>query len=155
MCNSQATAESAQPRDIMDWLLAILQVVNEGGKLAPEKAITKGLQELVNTYGAERFWEGVKQLSLMFGVADAPGIEALFQSHPDLPEFLKIDQEAHKALDHWFEQHSEFVTGFHKIASSIFRLTPIVERQVQPLPDTSGDLDSLLDFLFHDKERAQ
>lgn len=155
LSNSQATVESVPSSGIMRWLLAILQVVNASGKLAPEKAIMKALQELINTYGAEKVWEGIKQLSLMFGIADASSIEALFNSHPDLPELLKTDHEARKALDGWFEQHSPLVTRFHKISSAMLRLNPVVEWQTQPLPDTGEDLKPLMDFLFHEKERAQ
>ena len=113
---------NAQPSDIIHWLLQILQVVNTGGKLAPEKAISKLLNKLINTYGHERVWEGVKQLSLTFRVGDALRVEALFHAHPDLPELLKTDHEAHKALNGWFETHPADVTRFHKISSTVLML---------------------------------
>jgi hypothetical protein len=155
LSNEQATAGAVEPTGIVDWLLAILQVVNAGGKLAPEKAVTKALHGLINTYGAERVWEGIKQLSLTFRIADVSSAEALFHNHPDLPELLKRDQEARKALNGWFAQHSALVTRFHKISSGMLRLSPVVEWRVEPLPDTGKDLRSLTDFLFHEKEGTQ
>ena len=155
MSDSQAKAESTQPIGIMRWLLAILQVVNAGGKLAPEKAIMKALQELVNTYGAEKVWEGVKHLSLMFGIAGASSTEALFNSHPDLPELLKTDREARKALNDWFEKHSALVRQFHKISLAVLRLSPAVEWEVEPSPDCGNDLTTVMGMLFQKKEATQ
>ena len=155
MSNSQVMAESTQPSSIMHWLIATLQVVNAGGKLAPEKAITKASLELINIYGAQRVWEEVKQLSLMFRIADISSTEALFHSHPDLPELLKTDHEACKALDEWFEQHSELATQFHKMSSAILRLSPVVEWKVESLPETGKDLNSIMDLLFHSTEGTQ
>jgi hypothetical protein len=155
MCNSQATVESAPSNGIMRWLLATLQVVNAGGKLAPEKAIMKALQELINTYGAEIVWEGIKQLSLMFGIADASRTEALCNSHPDLPELLKSDREARKALSGWFEEHSALVTQFHKNSLAVLRLSPAVEWEVKPSPDCGNDLRTVMDMLFRKKEATQ
>lgn len=148
MSNSHATVESAPSNGIMRWLLATLQIVNAGGKLAPEKAITKALQELINTYGAEKVWEGIKQLSLTFGIADASRTEALCNSHPDLPELLKSDREAHKALSDWFEEYSALVTQFHKISSAVLRLSPAIEWEVKPSPDCGNDLRTVMDMLF-------
>jgi hypothetical protein len=139
----------------MHWFLAMLKVVNAGGKLAPEKAITKALQELINTYGDERVWGKIKQLSLMFNIASASSAEALFNSHPDLPELLKTDYEARKSLNDWFEQHSALVTQFHKISLAMLRLSPAVEWEVKPSPDCGNDLRSVMDMLFRKKEATQ
>lgn len=148
MSNSQATVEPVLSNGIMRWLLAILHVVNAGGKLAPEKAIMKALKELINTYGAEKVWEGIKQLSLMFGIAGASSTEALFNSRPDLPEFLKTDREARKALNDWFEEHSALLTQFRKISLAVLRLSPAVEWEIKPSPDCGTDLRTVMDMLF-------
>jgi hypothetical protein len=139
----------------MRWLLAILQVVNAGGKLAPEKATMKAQQELINTYGAEKVWEGIKQLSLMFGIASASSTEALFNGRPDLPELLKTNPEARKALNDWFEEHSALVTQFHKISLAVLRLSPVVEWEVKPSSDCGTDLRTIVDMLFREKEATQ
>jgi len=136
----------------MRWLLAILQEVNAGGKLAPEKVIMKALEELINTYGAGKVWEEIKQLSLMFGIAGASSTEALFISRPDLPELLKTDREARKVLNDWFEEHSALVTRFHKISLAVLRLSPSVEWEVKPSPDCGTNLRTVMDTLFEKKE---
>lgn len=47
MLDKPQTSERECP-DIMPWFLAIAEVVNAGGKLAPQKAVQKLLQELVD-----------------------------------------------------------------------------------------------------------
>ena len=124
MSNSRVTVESTQPSGIMHWLIAMLQVVNAGGKLAPEKAITKALLELINTYGAERVWEGIKHVPETFGMVDALAGEALFQSHPDLPSILRNEERAKKALSQWFEDNSEKVHQAHQLLCGLGKLVP-------------------------------
>ncbi len=111
--------------DIMPWLLAIAKVVNTGGRLAPQKAFQKQLQELIDVYGSEKVWEGIKQLSLTFGLADALTIEALFQSHPDLPSLLRSEEEVKRTLNRWFEENSGRVDQARHLFHSLGRLMPI------------------------------
>lgn len=124
MSNSQVTAESTQSSSIMHWLLATLQVVNAGSKLAPEKAITKVLLELISIYGVEGVWERVKQLSLTFRIADASSTEALFHSHPNLPILLGNDEEYKRALSQWFEDNSARVDQMHRLFCGLGKLVP-------------------------------
>lgn len=124
LSNSEATSEATQPSGIMYWLLAILQVVNTSGKLAPQKAFQKLSQELVDSYGPLRVWEGIKQLSLTFGLADVLTVEALFQSHPDLPSILRNEERAKKALSKWFEDNSEKVYKAHQLFCGLGKLVP-------------------------------
>lgn len=126
MSSSEITTVSPQeqPHDIMHWLLAILEVVNTGGRLAPQKAIQKLLQELVDNYGSERVWEGIKQFSMTFGIADASGVEALFRSQPDLPSVLKTEEAAQTALSQWFEKNSAKVGQAHQLFYGLGKLVP-------------------------------
>jgi len=124
LSNTKTRAESTQPSGIIHWLLAILQVVNTGGRLAPQKAFQKQLQDLLDAYGSERVWEGIKQLSLTFGLADAPSVEALFQSHPDLPRLLRSEEEFNRALSQWFEKNSEKVHQVHQLLCGLGKLVP-------------------------------
>ena len=124
LSNSEATAESIQPSGIMHWLLAILQVVNTGGKLAPEKATLKALHDLINNYGTERVWEGIKHFSKTFGMADTLAVEVLFQSHPDLPSLLSNEEGAKKALSQWFEDNSARVDQARQLFYRLGKLVP-------------------------------
>ena len=110
--------------DIVSWLLAIAEVVNTGSRLAPQKAFQKQLQELIDIYGSERVWEGIKQLSLTFGLADALTVEALFQSHPDLPSLLRNKEEAKRALSQWFERNSARVGQARQLFYGLGKLVP-------------------------------
>jgi len=108
--------------DIMPWLLAIAEVVNAGGRLAPQKATQKQLQELVDTYGSDRVWGAIKQFSVSFGMADVSGVEVLFHSHPELPRLLKTEEAAQRALSQWFEENSARVEGFRHLFCRLGKL---------------------------------
>lgn len=125
MSYSQDTTDPSEKEcsDIMTWLLAILEIVNSGGRLAPQKAIQKQLQELVDTYGSNTVWEGIKQSSMTFGIGDAPYAEALFRSHPNLPSLLQTEETA-KKINQWFEQKSAIVRQAHQLFSGLGKLVP-------------------------------
>jgi len=109
---------------IMPWLLAITEVVNSGGRLAPQKVTRKLLKEWVDTYGPETCWQGIKHFSKTFGMADALAVEALFQKHPDLPILLRNEEEAKKALSQWFEKNSTIVSQAHQLSYGLGKLVP-------------------------------
>jgi len=125
LSNLQGTTDSSQERqgDIMHWLLAILQVVNAGGRLAPHKAIQKQVQELVDTYGSDRVWEAIKQFSTTFDMADASIVEVLFHRYPELPSVLK-SEEGQTALSQWFEQNLAIVSQTHQLFYGLAKLVP-------------------------------
>jgi hypothetical protein len=112
-----------QPCDIMHWLLAVLQIVNAGGRLAPQKAIEKLFRELVDNFGADRVWEGIKQFSMIFGISDPVGVEGLFQSYPNLSSFLK-SEEGQIALDQWFEKNSPTLRQAHQAFHELAKFVP-------------------------------
>ena len=126
MSRSQDATDSLEREclDIMIWLLAIAEVVNSGGRLAPEKATQKLLKEWLDTYGPETCWRGIKHFSKTFGMADALAVEALFQSHPDLPSLLRNEEGAKKALSQWFEDNSEKVHQAHQLLCGLGKLVP-------------------------------
>ena len=152
MTNSQMTAESAQPDDIMQWLIAISKVANADSRLTPNKATQKRLQELIETHGPENVWEGIKQFAIAIGMTNASFVEALFRSYPDLPELLKTEEAAHEALSQWFEQNSALVTRFHKVSTAALRASPVIEWQFESSPATAEDLRPILDLLFRKRE---
>lgn len=121
---STTNSPQEKHRDIMHWLLAILEVVNAGGRLAPQKAIQKQLQELVDTYGSDAVWQGIKQFSMIFSIANASGVEVLFHSHPDLPSLLKTEEAAQRALSRWFEENSAIVRQAHQLFYGLVKLVP-------------------------------
>ena len=126
MSHSQdATAPSEREcSDIMPWLLDIVEVVNSGGRLAPQKATQKLLKEWVDTYGAETCWRGIKHFSQTFGMADTLAVEALFQSHTDLPSLLRNEDEAKRALSQWFEDNSARVGQARQLFYGLGKLVP-------------------------------
>ena len=152
MPNSQALIESTQAGGIMHWLLAISNIVNADSKLAPNKAIQRRLQELIETYGADKVWEAVKQYSIAIGMSNAPFVEALFQSCPDLPELIKTVEATLEALNQWFEQNAAVVTRFHKVSTAALRASPVIEWQFESSPATAEDLRPILDLLFRKRE---
>ena len=85
MTNSQISTESAEPGGIISWLQEIAKTVNADNKLAPNKAIQKRIQNMIEVYGSERIWEGLKQLSTIFGMTDTSIVEALYENYPNLP----------------------------------------------------------------------
>jgi hypothetical protein len=152
MVNSQVTLESTQPDGIMQWLIAISKVVNVDSRLTPNKATQKRLQELIETYGPEKVWEGIKQFAIAIGMTNASFVEALFRSYPDLPELLKTEEAAHEALSQWFEQNSALVTRFHKVSTAALRASPVIEWQFESSPATAEDLKPILDLTFRKRE---
>ena len=100
--------------DVLSWLLAIVEVVNTGSRLAPQKAFQKQSQELIDVYGSVKVWEGIKNFSETFKIADIRTIETLFESYPDLPNILVNEEETKKALGQWFENNSEKVQQTHQ-----------------------------------------
>lgn len=108
---------------IMSWLLAIAEVLNSGGRLAPQKAIQKQLQELVDTYGSDAVWQVIKQFSMTLGIGDAPYAEAQFRSHPDLPNLLQTEESA-KKINHWFQEKSAIVSQAHQLLCGLSKLVP-------------------------------
>ena len=152
MTNSQVTVESTQPDGIMQWLIAISKVVNADSRLTPNEATQKRLQELIETYGKEEVWNGIKQFSIALGMTNASFVEELFRSYPDLPASLKAEESAHEALNRWFEQNSALVTRFHKVSTAALRANPVIEWQFDSLPATAEDLKPILDMIFHNRE---
>ncbi len=152
MPNSQALTESTQAGGIMHWLLSISNIVNADSRLAPNKAIQKRLQELIKTYGPDKVWDGIRQFSTALGLTNAPFVEALFQSCPDLPELIKTEKATLEALNQWFEQNAEDVTRFHRISSAMLRANPVVEWKVEPLSDANTDFKPIMDMLFRNTE---
>ena len=152
MTNSQVMLESTQPDGIMQWIIAISEVVNADSRLTPNKATQKRLQELIETYGQEKVWDGIKQYSMALGMANASFVEALFRSYPDLPDSLKTEEAAHEALNQWFEQNSAVVTRFHQVALAALRANPVIEWQFESPPATVEDLKPILDLIFHKRE---
>ena len=126
MSRSQDVTDSTEREcpDIMPWLLAIAEVVNSGGRLAPQKATQKLLKEWVDTYGPETCWRGIKHFSKTFGMADALAVEELFQSHPDFPSLLRNEEETKRALSQWFEKNSAIVSQAHQLFYGLGKLVP-------------------------------
>lgn len=125
MSHSQDTIASPDREypSIMSWLLAIAEVLNSGGRLAPQKAIQKQLQELVDTYGSDAVWQVIKQFSMTLGIGDAPYAEAQFRSHPDLPNLLQTEESA-KKINHWFQEKSAIVSQAHQLLCGLSKLVP-------------------------------
>jgi len=125
MSHSQDTIASPDREypSIMSWLLAIAEVLNSGGRLAPQKAIQKQLQELVDTYGSDAIWQMIKQFSMTLGIGDAPYAEAQFRSHPDLPNLLQTEESA-KKISHWFQEKSAIVSQAHQLLCGLGKLVP-------------------------------
>lgn len=108
---------------IMSWLLAIVEVLNSGGRLAPQKATQKLLEEWVDMYGSETCWQGIKHFSKTFGMADALGVEALFQSCLHLPNLLKTE-EGQRVLRQWFNDNSAKVDQACRLLHVLGKLVP-------------------------------
>lgn len=125
MSHPQVNTDSPRkhPQHILYWLLAIVDVVNAGGRLAPQRATHKLLKESVDACGAERVWEGIKQFSMTFGIGDPVGVEGLFRSWPDLPSLLKAE-EGQRALAQWFEKNSPTLCQAHQAFHGLVKLVP-------------------------------
>lgn len=155
MSNAQTMVEAKQPNDIMQWLIAVSNVVNADSKLSPNKAIQLRLQELIDTHGSDKVWEGMKQLSTIFGITNASFIEGLFHHCPALPELIKKDVSLRCALERWFEQNSDPVNRFQKVATASLRANPVIDWQFTSPPATDEDLKPILDIIFQKREDIQ
>ena len=152
MTNSQISTESAKPRDIISWLQEISKIVNADNKLAPNKAIQKRVQNMIEVHGAEKIWEGIKQLSRIFDITDTSIIEALYENYPDLPSLIKKDEVAYEALSRWCEQNTVLVTKFRETSTAVLRANPVIEWQVVSSPDTAESIKPIMDLLFRKTE---
>ena len=152
MSHAQATVESTQPSGIMQWLIAISKIVNADNKLAPNKAIQKRIQNMIEVHGAEKIWEGIKQLSRTFDITDTSIIEALYENYPDLPSLIKKDEVAYEALSRWCEQNTVLVTKFRETSTAVLRANPVIEWQVDSSPDTAESIKPIMDLLFRKTE---
>lgn len=126
MSHSQDATDPSEREcsDIMPWLLAIAEVVNSGGRLTPQKGTRKMLRDWVDTYGPETCWRGLKHFSKTFGMANAPDVEALFQSHPHLPNLLKTG-EGQRIVSQWFNDNSATVDQARRVFHALGKLVPI------------------------------
>lgn len=152
MTNSQVSTESAEPRGIISWLQEIAKTINADNKLAPNKAIQKRIQNMIEVYGAERIWEGIKQLSRIFDMTDTSIVEALFENYPDLPDLIKKEEVAHEALSRWCEQNTSLVTKFRETSTAALRANPVIEWQIDSSPDTTESIKPIMDLLFRKTE---
>jgi hypothetical protein len=155
MPNSQPLVDSIQPGDFMHWLLAILKKINADNRLAPDKAVQKRLQELIETYGPEKVWEAIKRYSMALGMPNASFMETLFQNYPELPDLFDTDNTLNEALNQWLDQNTEAVTRFRKTSSVMLRANPVIEWKVDPLSDVNKDFEPIMDMLFRNTEGTQ
>ena len=151
MTNSQISTE---PGGIISWLQEISKTVNADNKLAPNKAIQKRIQNMIEVYGAERIWEGIKQLSMVFDISDTSIVEALYDNYPDLPSLIKKEGVTREALSQWCEQNTSLVTKFRETSSAALRANPVIEWQVDSSPDTAESIKPIMDLLFRKTEGA-
>jgi hypothetical protein len=138
--------------DMMQWLFAMANKINETDKLAPNKAIQKRLQEMINIYGSTRLWEAIKQFSTTLGMNNASFMEDLFHKCPELPDLFETDKTLPPALNQWFEHHSVEVNRFHRVTSAILRANPAIEWEFDTSSDTDRDLTPIMDILFRNTE---
>ena len=148
----QVTTESAKPGDLISWLQEITKIVNADNKLAPNKAIQKRIQNMIELHGAERIWEGIKQLSRIFDMTNTSIVEALYENYPDLPDLIKKDEVAHEALSRWCEQNSVLVTKFRETSTAALKANPVIEWQINSSPDTTESIKPIMDLLFRKTE---
>lgn len=141
-----------QTGDIMQWIIAIVEKVNQDGKLAPNKAIQKRMQETLDIYGSDKVWEAVKHFSINLGSNKALLMEELFQKFPDFPNLFETDNTVLPALNQWFKYHSVEVNRFHRVASAILRANPAVEWEFDTSSDNDRDLTPIMDMLFRNTE---
>ncbi|BAZ97296.1 MAG: hypothetical protein AMXMBFR85_07920 [Dehalococcoides mccartyi] len=145
----------SQTGDIMHWILAIIEKVNQDGKLAPNKAVQLRMQETIGIYGSAKVWEAIKQFSINLGSNKALLMEELFQKYPDFPDLFDTDKTFPSALNQWFEHHSIEVNRFHRVASAILKANPAVEWEFDTSSDTDRDLTPIMDMLFRNTEAAK
>ena len=141
-----------QTGDIMKWILAIVEKVNQDSKLAPNKAIQKRMQETIDIYGSAKVWEAIKQFSINIGSNKAMLMEELFHKCPNFPDLFETDKTIPPALNQWFEHHSVEVNRFQRVTSAMLRANPAVEWEFDTSPDTDRDLTPIMDMLFRNTE---
>ncbi|AHB13495.1 hypothetical protein [Dehalococcoides mccartyi] len=144
-----------QTGDIMRWILAIVEKVNQDGKLAPKKAVQLRIQETTDIYGSTKVWEAIKQFSTNLGSNKALLMEELFHKCPDFPDLFETDKTVLPALTKWFEHHSVEVNRFHRVASAILKANPAIEWEFDTSSDTDRDLTPIMDMLFRNTEAAK
>ncbi len=144
-----------QTGDIMQWILAIVEKVNQDGKLAPNKAVQLRMQETIDIFGSAKVWEAIKQYSINLGSNKALLMEDLFQKCPDFPNLFDKDKTFPSALNQWFEHHSVEVNRFHRVASAILRANPAVEWEFDTSSDNDRDLTPIMDILFRNTEASK
>lgn len=110
---------------------------------------------MIEVCGAERIWETIKQLSLSFNMADTSIIEAMYENLPDLPDLIKKEDIASKALSRWCEQNSGLITKFRKTSTAALKANPVIEWQVDSSPETETNIEPIMDFLFRRREGTQ
>ena len=110
------------------------------------------IQNMIEVYGSERIWEGLKQLSTIFGMTDTSIVEALYENYPNLPGLIKKEEVAHEALSQWYEQNTVLVTKFRETSTAVLRANPVIERQVDSSPDTAESIKPIMDLLFRKTE---
>ena len=152
MTNLQVTTESAKPGDLISWLQEISKIVNADNKLAPNKAIQKRIQNMIELHGTERIWEGIKQLSRIFDMTNTSIVEALYENYPELPDLIKKEEVLKEAFDHWCEQNSGLITKFREASTAALRANPVIERHVDSSPEMDTNIEPIMDFLFRKKE---
>jgi hypothetical protein len=141
-----------QTGDIMKWILAIVEKVNQDSKLASNKAIQKRMQEIIDIYGSTKVWEAIKQFSINLGSNKALLMEELFHKYPDFPDLFETDKTVPPALNQWFEHHSVEVNRFHRVTSAMLKANPAVEWEFDTSPDADRDLTPIMDMLFRNTE---
>ncbi len=146
------TQSRDQTGDIMQWILAIVEKVNQDSKLAPNKAIQKRMQETIDIYGSTKVWEAIKQFSINLGTNNALFMEDLFHKCPDFPDLFETDKTLPPALNQWFEHHSVEVNRFYRVTSAILRANPAIEWEFDKSSDTDRDLTPIMDMLFRNTE---
>ena len=152
MTNSQV---SSKPGGIISWLQEVSKTVNADNKLAPNKAIQKRIENMIEVHGAEKIWEGVEQLSRTFDMTNPSIVEALYENYPELPGLMKKEEVLKEAFNHWCEQNSGLITKFREASTAALRANPVIERHVDSSPEMDTNIEPIMDFLFHKKEGSQ
>jgi len=146
---------SSKPGGIISWLQEVSKTVNADNKLAPNKAIQKRIQNMIEVYGAERIWEGVEQLSRTFDMTNPSIVEALYENYPELPGFIKKEEVLKEAFNRWCEQNSSLITKFRETSTAALKANPVIEWQIDSSPEMDTNIEPIMDFLFHKKEGSQ
>ena len=84
------------------WFLGVLTSVNVGGRLGPQVASRRRMEDFLEQVGGE----GVLKLAALFKIGNAELVSRLATARPDMGEWLAGD-EPQKALDRYFAERSE------------------------------------------------